>query len=61
MSYTSRGNEVESEPFGLNFERHKPEAVELPKRPVRRGDKRRDFWMMSQNGGSIHYCPSPVV
>lgn len=25
--------------FGLNFERHKPEAVELPRRPVRRGDK----------------------
>jgi len=25
--------------FGLNFERHSPEAVELPKRPVRRGDK----------------------
>jgi adenine-specific DNA-methyltransferase len=25
--------------FGLNFERHKPEAVELPERPVRRGDK----------------------
>ncbi len=25
--------------FGLNFERHKPEAVELPKRPFRRGDK----------------------
>lgn len=25
--------------FGLNFERHKPEAVELPSRPVRRGDK----------------------
>ncbi len=23
--------------------------------------KRRDFWMMSQNGVSIHYCPSPVV
>ena len=22
---------------------------------------RRDFWMMSQNGVSIHYCPSPVV
>jgi len=39
MSYTSRGNEVESEPFGLNFERHKPEAVELPKCSVRRGDK----------------------
>jgi len=26
-------------PFGLNFERHSPEAVELPQRPVRRGDK----------------------
>lgn len=26
-------------PFGLNFERHQPEAVELPQRPVRRGDK----------------------
>lgn len=25
--------------FGLNFERHAPEAVELPGRPVRRGDK----------------------
>jgi adenine-specific DNA-methyltransferase len=25
--------------FGLNFERHKPERVELPGRPVRRGDK----------------------
>ncbi len=25
--------------FGLNFERHTPEAVELPGRPVRRGDK----------------------
>lgn len=25
--------------FGLNFERHVPEAVELPGRPVRRGDK----------------------
>jgi len=25
--------------FGLNFERHRPEAVELPRRPVRRGDK----------------------
>ena len=27
--------------FGLNFERHRPEAVELPRRPVRRGDKSR--------------------
>lgn len=25
--------------FGLNFERHRPESVELPSRPVRRGDK----------------------
>jgi adenine-specific DNA-methyltransferase len=26
-------------PFGLNFERHRPEAVELSLRPVRKGDK----------------------
>lgn len=26
-------------PFGLNFERHSPEAVELPQRPIRRNDK----------------------
>lgn len=26
-------------PFGLNFERHRPEAVELPRCPIRRGDK----------------------
>lgn len=25
--------------FGLNFERHRPEVVELPKRAVRKGDK----------------------
>ena len=25
--------------FGLNFERHRPESVQLPGRPVRRGDK----------------------
>jgi adenine-specific DNA-methyltransferase len=25
--------------FGLNFERHSPEAVELPMRPLRKGDK----------------------
>lgn len=25
-------------PFGLNFERHRPEAVELPQRPIRKGD-----------------------
>lgn len=28
-------------PYGLNFERHSPEAVELPLRPVRKGDKLR--------------------
>ena len=41
------GNELEREfralanrrAFGLNFERHAPESVELPGRPVRRGDK----------------------
>ncbi len=26
-------------PFGLNFERHSPEVVELPQRPFRKGDK----------------------
>ncbi|CAG4926336.1 site-specific DNA-methyltransferase [Paraburkholderia gardini] len=26
-------------PFGLNFERHSPEAVELPQCPIRKGDK----------------------
>lgn len=26
-------------PFGLNFERHRPEAVELPNGPIRTGDK----------------------
>jgi adenine-specific DNA-methyltransferase len=26
-------------PYGLNFERHSPEAVELPQRPIRKGDK----------------------
>lgn len=25
--------------FGLNFERHTPESVELPGRPARKGDK----------------------
>jgi len=28
-------------PFGLNLERHRPEAVELPQRPIRKGDKAR--------------------
>lgn len=26
-------------PYGLNFERHRPEVVELPQRPTRKGDK----------------------
>lgn len=26
-------------PFGLNFERHRPEVVDLPLRPIRKGDK----------------------
>jgi adenine-specific DNA-methyltransferase len=26
-------------PFGLNFERHRPEAVELPQCPIRKGEK----------------------
>ncbi len=34
-------------PFGLNFERHSPEAVELPLRPVRKGDKVR---LLSERG-----------
>lgn len=41
------GNELEREfkvlssrrAFGLNFERHRPESVELPSRPIRKGDK----------------------
>jgi len=41
------GNELDREfkalasrrAFGLNFERHRPESVELPGRPIRRGDK----------------------
>ncbi|HEP9388873.1 TPA: site-specific DNA-methyltransferase [Pseudomonas aeruginosa] len=44
---SSLGAELEREfkvlsarlPFGLNFERHSPEAVELPLRPIRKGDK----------------------
>src|SRR5688500_17683466 len=47
MRDTELGKELEREfkaissrlPFGLNFERHSPETVELPGRPVRKGDK----------------------
>lgn len=35
--------------FGLNFERHRPEAVELPGRPVRKGDKVR---ILAPRGGT---------
>jgi adenine-specific DNA-methyltransferase len=35
--------------FGLNFERHRPEAVELPQRPVRKGDKVR---VLAERGSS---------
>ena len=36
-------------PFGLNFERHSPEVVELPQRPIRKGDKVR---VLSPRGGT---------
>lgn len=35
--------------FGLNFERHRPESVELPGRPVRKGDK---VHILSQRGST---------
>lgn len=47
MKDLSLGQELEREfkvlsarrSFGLNFERHRPESVELPGRPIRKGDK----------------------
>jgi len=36
-------------PFGLNFERHRPEAIELPQRLIRKGDKVR---VLSKLGSS---------
>ena len=39
--------------FGLNFERHIPETVELPNRPVRRGDKVRFLPDRGQNAQRI--------
>ena len=39
--------------FGLNFERHLPETVELPGRPVRKGDKVRFLPERGQNPSSI--------
>jgi adenine-specific DNA-methyltransferase len=35
--------------FGLNFERHRPEVVELPKRVIRKGDKVR---VLPERGGT---------
>ena len=39
--------------FGLNFERHIPETVELPNRPVRRGDKVRFLPERDKKSSSI--------
>lgn len=43
--------------FGLNFERHVPEAVELPGRPVRKGDKVR-FLADAAAGDAEQLCLS---
>ena len=40
--------------FGLNFERHIPETVELPHRPVRRGDKVRFLPERGEKPSSVH-------
>lgn len=45
----------ERRPFGLNFERHQPEAVELPSRPVRKGDKVR---VLPPRGTTAHGDPT---
>lgn len=37
-------------PFGLNFERHRPEAVELPGHQIRKGSKVR---ILSPRGSAI--------
>ena len=37
--------------FGLNFERHTPELVELPGRPIRKGDKVR---ILAQRGSTAN-------
>jgi adenine-specific DNA-methyltransferase len=38
--------------FGLNFERHLPETVELPQRPVRKGDKVRTLPARKSGNGA---------
>jgi adenine-specific DNA-methyltransferase len=49
-------------PFGLNFERHRPEAVELPLRPVRKGDKVRVLPPRgSTEKGDQRLCEPPRV
>ena len=40
--------------FGLNFERHIPETVELPHRPVRRGDKVRFLPERGEKPSNVH-------
>ena len=40
--------------FGLNFERHIPKTVELPHRPVRRGDKVRFLPERGEKPSSVH-------
>ena len=42
--------------FGLNFERHIPETIELPNRPVRRGDKVRFLPMRGEKTNSVDRC-----
>lgn len=39
--------------FGLNFERHIPETVELPGRPIRRGDKVRFLPKRGEKPGGV--------
>ena len=43
-------------PFGLNFERHVPESVELPSRTIRRGDK-----VVFRDAGGVDRQPWIVV
>lgn len=40
--------------FGLNFERHRPESVELPGRPIRKGDKVR---VLPRRGSAVKSDP----
>ena len=42
--------------FGLNFERHIPETVELPRRPVRKGDKVRFLPKRDKKPNKVDSC-----